>query len=271
MVTHPRKVGEHLRDWRTRRRRSQMDLALDVGVSTRHLSFIETGRARPSPAMLDALADALEIPLRERNQWLLAAGYAPRYSARTLDEAGLQPVRSALDRLLKAHEPYPGLVLDRMWNVVLANRSALALVAPLPAHLREPKLNVFRASLHPEGLAPLTENFGDWAGYLLQTLRRHVVASGDPSLSALEQEVLAYPGVAAWARAGRTDPSGEPPPLLLPCVLRLPQGRLSLFTTLTSFGMPGDITLAELSVELFYPADEDAESLLLEMQAMGPE
>jgi transcriptional regulator with XRE-family HTH domain len=156
-------VGAILRDWRSRRGRSQMDLALDVGVSTRHLSLIETGRSRPSPAMLEALSGALEVPLRERNRLLLAAGYAPRYTARALDDAGMHQVRNALDRLLLAHEPHPGLVLDRQWNVVLANRSAMTLAALLPEHLKQPDFNVFRASLHPQRLAVLTENFAEWA------------------------------------------------------------------------------------------------------------
>ncbi|MES2715238.1 MAG: helix-turn-helix transcriptional regulator [Pseudomonadota bacterium] len=261
----PPGVGEILRDWRSRRRRSQMDLALHVGVSTRHLSFIETGRARPSPAMLEALAGALEVPLRERNRLLLAAGYAPRYAARTLDDAGMHQVRSALDRLLRAHAPNPGLVLDRQWNVVLANSPALALAALLPDALTQPSFNVFRASLHPQGLAALTENFADWAGYLLHTLRRAITSSGDVALAALEQEVLAYPNVAALV-AGRAagTPADAPAeaPLLVPCVLRLPQGRLAMFTTLTTFGTPRDITLDELSIELFYPADASSEALL---------
>jgi transcriptional regulator with XRE-family HTH domain len=254
-------VGEILRDWRSRRRRSQLDLALHVGVSTRHLSFIETGRARPSPAMLEALAGALEVPLRERNRLLLAAGYAPRYAARTLDDAGMQQVRSALERLLQAHAPNPGLVLDRQWNVVLANRPALALAALLPADLRQPAFNVFRSSLHPQGLAALTENFADWAGYLLHTLRRAIDTSGDDGLAALEQEVLAYPNVAALRSSVPVEAPADAP-LLVPCVLRLPQGRLSMFTTLTTFGTPRDITLDELSIELFYPADASSDALL---------
>lgn len=260
-----RSVGEHLREWQTRRRRSQMDLALDVGVSTRHLSFIETGRARPSPAMLEALADALDVPLRERNGLHLAAGYAPRYGARALDDAGMRRVRDALERLLRAHEPNPGFVLDRLWNVVLANRSAMAMAAMLPEHVKQPTLNVFRASLHPEGLAPLTENFADWAASLLQTLRRHIAATGDGALIALEEEIRAFPNVVALATSTRPDALTEPP-LLLPCVLRLPQGRLSMFTTLTTFGTPRDITLDELTVELFYPADDASEALLRELQ-----
>lgn len=266
-TSHQPGVGESLRDWRSRRRRSQMDLALHVGVSTRHLSFIETGRARPSPAMLAALSGALGVPLRERNRPLLAAGYAPRYTARALDDAALQQVRGALDRLLRAHDPYPGLALDRQWNVVLANRSALALITGLPDHLKQPNFNVFRASLHPQGLATLTENFADWAGQLLWTLRRAIAGSGDPLMVALEQEVLAYPNVAALASTARPDAPAELQ-LLVPCVLLLPQGRLSMFTTLATFGTPRDITLDELSIELFYPADDSTEALL---QALHPE
>ncbi len=259
-------VGDMLRRWRSRRRRSQLDLALDVGVSTRHLSCIETGRARPSPAMLEALAGALDVPLRERNRLLLAAGYAPRYAERRLDDAGMQQVRSALDRLLRAHAPNPGLVLDRQWNVVLANPSALALAALLPDHLKQPTFNVFRASLHPQGLAALTENLADWAGYLLQTLRRAIATSGDPALVALEQEVLAYPNMAALAPGAAAEAPAEPP-LLVPCVLRLPQGRLARFTTLTTVGTPRDITLDELSIELFYPADDSSGALLRALAA----
>ncbi|GCL63714.1 helix-turn-helix domain-containing protein [Pseudaquabacterium pictum] len=262
-------VGEILRTWRSRRRRSQMDLALDVGVSTRHLSFIETGRARPSPAMLEALAGALQVPLRERNQLLLAAGYAPRYAARTLDDAGMRQVRSALERLLRAHEPNPGLVVDRQWNVVMVNRTATALASLLPPALLQPMFNVFRASLHPEGLAALTENFADWAGYLLQVLRRSILTSGDAGLQRLEQEVLAYPNIAALSPPPAADGTAEPA-LLVPCVLRLPQGRLSMFTTLTTFGTPRDITLEELSIELFYPADDASEALLRALHASLP-
>lgn len=262
-------VGDILRRWRSRRRRSQLDLALDVGVSTRHLSCIETGRARPSPAMLDALAGALDVPLRERNHLLLAAGYAPRYAERTLDDAGMHQVRSALERLLHAHAPNPGLVLDRQWNVVLANRPALALASLLPAALMQPTFNVFRTSLHPQGLAALTENFAEWAGVLLQTLRRAIAASGDAGLLRLEQEVLAYPNVVAMLRAQPSETAPDAP-LLVPCVLRLPQGRLSMFTTLTTFGTPRDITLDELSIELFYPADDSSEALLRSLHAGAP-
>lgn len=262
-------VGALLREWRQRRRRSQLDLALDVGVSPRHLSFIETGRSRPSAAMLLALAERLDLPLRERNRLLLAAGHAPRYSHTDLASPAMAPVRAALQRLLDAHQPYPGVVLDRHWNVVLANATALQLVQALPPELAAPPLNMMRASLHPQGFAAITANFAEWGGYLVDALQRAVADSGDAQLVALRQEVEAWPNVralreAAAQRGGRL--VDEAPTLLLPCVLDLPGPhsvmRLSLFTTLTSFGTPRDITLAELAVELFYPADAATEALL---------
>lgn len=258
----PAAAGLLLREWRLRRRRSQLDLALEAGVSPRHLSCVETGRARAGPATLLALAERLAMPLRDRNRLLLAAGYAPRYTEQALDDAALAGVRAMLQRLLDAHQPYPGLVLDRQWNVVLANPAAQALAALLPPALAAPTLNVFRASLHPEGLAARTENFAEWAGHLLDMLQRAVAASGaDPALLALQDEVLSYPTARALA-ARRTAGDAALPPLLLPCVLRLPQGRVSLFTTLTTFGTPRDITLQELCVELFYPADAASQALL---------
>jgi transcriptional regulator with XRE-family HTH domain len=254
-------LGPMLREWRARRRLSQMDLALEVGVSPRHLSFVETGRSRPSPAVLIALAEHLDLPLRERNRLLLAAGYAPRYTERGLDTEGMASVKAALQRLLHAHDPYPGLVLDRQWNVVLANQAATGLVALVPEPLRSPTLNVFRASLHPEGLAAHTVNFVEWACCLLAALQRAVAVSGDPALAALEHEVLAYPNLQAMLR-GANHAAVPAPMLLVPCVLDLPLGRVSLFTTLTTFGTPRDVTLEELCVELFYPADEASAALL---------
>jgi transcriptional regulator with XRE-family HTH domain len=261
MTLPPTGVGPILRDWRSRRRFSQMDLALDVGVSPRHLSFIETGRSRPSPAVLVALADRLEVPLRERNRMLLAAGYAPRYSERPLDEAGMGRAHVALQRLLQAHEPYPGIVLDRQWNVVLANRPAMTLMTLLPAFLQAPTVNIFRASLHPQGLAARTGNFEVWAQYLLRTLRRAAAISGDPVLAGLEREVNGYPNVAELEQQHGRDVL-EDDSLLIPCILDLPTGRVSMFTTLTTFGTARDITLEELCVELFYPSDDASEKLL---------
>lgn len=254
-------LGPLLREWRARRRRSQMDLALDVGVSTRHLSFIETGRSRPSPGVLLALAEQLQVPLRERNRLLLAAGYAPRYAERPLDAPDMEPVRQALQRLLDAHAPYPGVVMDRQWNVVLANAPAQALVALLPPALQGPPLNMMRASLHPDGFAAHTANFDEWGRYLVDTLQRLATSSGDPALLTLDAEVRGYATVRALREAA--EPALPPaPPLLVPCVLRTPLGTLSMFTTLTTFGTPRDVTLDELCIELFYPADADSQARL---------
>lgn len=239
-----------------------MQLALDAGLSTRHLSFIETGRSRPSPEVLIAVADQLDVPLRERNAMLMAAGYAPRYAHKSLDAPDMRPVHAALTRLLQAHQPYPGLVLDRHWNVVLANPAAMALASLLPEFLRTPSINIYRASLHPQGMACYTRNLQDWAPHLLNNLRRAVDGSGDPQLMALEAEVLAYPGM---REASTRIPTAQG--LLISCHLDLPTASLSMFSTVTSFGTPQDVTLQELCVELFYPADTASEAALRSLAA----
>ncbi len=253
-------AGPLLKDWRGRRRRSQLDLAIEAGVSTKHLSFVETGRAKPSRELLLTLARHLDVPLRDRNALLLAAGYAPRYSETAIDDPSMLHVRSSLQRLLTTHDPYPGVVLDRRWNIVLANQAAASLVAGLSPALLGPPMNIFRLSLHPGGLAAITLNFAEWAGYLLAQLRRLAVMSGDAELAALEDEVLAYPNVAAVVAGGGT--AGEETPILVPCRLDMGGVELSLFTTLTTFGTPRDITLDGLAVELFFPADDATEAIL---------
>lgn len=255
-------IGPLMRDWRTRRGRSQLDLSLDVGVSTRHLSFVENGRSRPSPELVLAVAEHLDVPLRERNTMLLAAGFAPRYSSRPLSDPSMRHVVGSLQRLLDAHDPYPGVVIDRQWNVLLANRAASALTTGLPEEVVQPQVNVFRLCLHPAGLASRTLNFDEWASYLLRQLRRTIMLTGDEQLATIETEVLAYPNLTRAVRdraAGRPDES----PILVPFVLDVGDGHeLSLFTTLTTFGTPLDVTLDELAVELFFPADEPTELLL---------
>jgi transcriptional regulator with XRE-family HTH domain len=238
-----------------------MDLAHEVGVSPRHLSFVETGRSRPSPELVLTLAAHLDVPLRERNTLLLAAGYAPRYQETTLDAPEAARIRASLQRLLDTHDPYPGVVLDRQWNVVLANGAAGALVAVLPASLLGPPLNIFRASLHPEGLAAHTRNFHEWATYLLTQLHRLVVMTADPGLAALEAEVTGYPNVVDLTVSARRS-TWEEPPHLIPCELDIGGTALSLFSTLTTFGTPRDVTLDELVVELFFPADDATEAAL---------
>ncbi len=248
-------VGTLVRHWRHERSLSQLDVAYEIGVSPKHLSFVETGRSRPSPELIDAIGVHLDIPLRERNTMLLAAGFAPRYQHTSLDDPTMDGVVESLQRLLDAHDPYPGIVLDRHWNVVLANVGAQALAALLPEHLTGPPMNVFRASLHPDGLAAHTIDFDQWATYLLTQLRRLVTVTADPGLVEIETEVTSYPNIIELqARTDWTTPDTAPE-LLIPYRLDIDGIELSMFTTLTTFGTPRDITLDELAIELFFPND----------------
>lgn len=253
-------VGALLRDWRSRRHLSQMELAHQVGVSTRHLSFVETGRSRPSPEVVEALARGLDLSLRDRNELLLAAGFAPRYSETSLDDPTMAAAKAAVQRLLDTHDPYPGVIIDRAWNIVATNRSALVLVEGLPDHVLGPELNVFRVCLHPDGLSTRTRNLAEWGGYLLHELQRLCRAAPEPALQALHDEVLGYPDVQALL-ADPPEPE-QPPPLLIPLRLDVGSTELSFFITLTTFGTPRDITLDELAVELFFPADERTATIL---------
>jgi len=255
-------AGQLLQLWRRRRNLSQLALALDVGVSTRHLSFVETSRAKPSAELLMALTERLDVPLRDRNHILLAAGFAPKFSERALQSPDMHAVQAAVSRLLDAHHPYPGFALDKQWNVVQANQAGMTLAGWLPAALQEPAVNVYRASLHPEGLARFTVNFAEWARHLLRTLRVSVERSGDMDLQRLEAEVLTYPNVQDALSSSFEGQSTTEPALLVPCVLDLPTGCLSLFSTLTTFGTPQDITVQELCIELFYPANVETEVLM---------
>lgn len=258
MTTSTATIGAMLRDWRQDRRRSQMDLSLDVGVSTRHLSFVETGKSRPSPELVLALAEHLDVPLRERNALLLAAGYAPRYQMTPLDDGALASVRQALAELIRAHDPYPAVVVDRGWNVVLANTGAQAFLAEVAEELLGPPLNVYRVTLHPDGMASRIENLDEWAHHLLATLAREVAVTRDDSLRSLLDEVSNYPTVSGVGSAWRT--RGETPAVVVPLRLRVGKGTemmvQSWFSTNTSLGTPVDITLEELHVELYHPADE---------------
>ena len=251
-------VGAMLRDWREDRRRSQMNLALDVGVSTRHLSFVETGKSKPSPELVLALAENLDVPLRERNALLLAAGYAPRYQQTSLDDDTMTSVRGALSELIRAHDPYPAVVVDRRWDIVMSNTGAQALLEGVAPHLLEPPLNAYRVTLHPDGMAPRIENLDEWAQNLLGTLDRQVAITRDSRLRDLLDEVRSYPNVAALDSSWRT--RSGPPSVLVPLRLRVGEGDdehvQSWFSTNTSIGTPVDITLDELHVELFHPADE---------------
>jgi transcriptional regulator with XRE-family HTH domain len=247
-------IGQMVREWRQRRRLSQLELALAAGVSTRHLSFVETGRSRPSPDMVLGLADHLEVPLRERNQMLLAAGYAPRFGSRSLDDPELSAIRAALARVLAAHEPFPALAVDRDWNLVASNAALGPLLEGVSDELLTPPVNVLRLALHPEGLAPRINNLGQWRGHLLHRLTREHAITGDPGLGALRQELLAYPGPEAQA----------PPGVAIMVELHLDAGEqeLAFFSTVTTFGTALDVTVAELSIEAFFPADPHTAQVL---------
>jgi transcriptional regulator with XRE-family HTH domain len=249
-------VGDLLRAWRGKRGMSQMALALAAGVSPRHLSFVETGKSNPSAELVMALTRCLDLNLRDRNALMLAAGYAPRFRETALAAREMDSVRGAVEHLLGAHDPYPGIALDRHWNVVQHNRAAARLLALLPPSLASPPINMFRASLHPDGLAAMTDNFDAWGRYLVQTLGHLVAGSLDPELAALRDDVLAYPNVRALVEASAGAPSAQPgDALLLACVMRVHGQRLSFFTTLVALTTPLDVTLSELKIELFYPAD----------------
>jgi transcriptional regulator with XRE-family HTH domain len=244
-------VGGLLRGWRQRRRLSQLDLAIAADVSTRHLSFVETGRARPSREFVMHLAAQLEVPLREQNSLLLAAGYAPVYRQTPLGADEMAPVRGALDKIVRGHQPFPALVVDRRWDLVTANDAALdVLTEGVSAVLLVPPTNVLRVSLHPDGIAPRIANFTEWAMHLLERLDRQIAVSGDPDLGALAEELRTYPGVEA--RQPLEDLASR---LFVPLVLRHGRRELRFFSTISTFGTALDITIAELAIESFFPAD----------------
>ena len=247
-TTASARVGPLLRDWRLRRRLSQMDLAAEAGVSTRHLSFVETGRSRPSPGMVLQLADRLEVPLRERNRMLLAAGYAPVYDQRELDDPEMEPVRDALTMILDGHDPYPAVVVDRAWELLAANRAVNLLTAGVAPELLEPPVNVLRLSLHPDGVAPRIANLGEWRTHLLERLARQIALSGDPALATLLEELRGYP-------APEHEPEPERQELAVPLRLRTEAGDLAFISTVATFGTAVEVTASELSIESFFPAD----------------
>jgi transcriptional regulator with XRE-family HTH domain len=242
-------VGPLLREWRQRRHRSQMELGLDAGVSARHISFLETGRSRPSREMVIGLATELEVPLRERNDLLLAAGYAPEYRALAYEDPELSPVRTAIEQVLAAHDPYPALVVDRHWELVTANQGLGILLEGVAPHLLEPPANALRIALHPEGMAPRILNFGPWRHHVLNRLGRQARLTGDPAIAELWEELDAYPG----ERDGGVLPEHD---VFMPLTLRAADGaELRFLSTVATFGTAVDVTVAELSIESFFPAD----------------
>lgn len=246
-------VGELLRAWRERRRLSQMALALDAEVSTRHLSFLETGRARPSREMLLRLAEHLAVPLRERNALLLAAGYAPAHPERPLDDPALAAAREAVARVLAGHEPYPALAIDREWTLVAANRAVVPLLAGVAPSLLRPPVNILRLALHPKGLASRTVNLPEWRAHLLSRLERQIAVSADSGLARLLDELRAYPAPEGIA-VSEEEPSGMAG-VAVPFQVRAERGVLGFLSTTMVFGTPVDVTLSELAIEAFFPID----------------
>ena len=245
--------GDLLREWRQRRRLSQLALACDADVSTRHLSFLESGRAQPSREMVVRLAEQLDVPLRERNRLLVAAGFAPAYPERPLDDAAMQAATRAVDQVLGAHEPFPGLAIDRHWTMVRANRVIAPLLEGVSRDLLAPPVNVIRLSLHPQGLLPRIANAEQWRAHVVSRLARQVRESGDATLAMLLEEVRAFGPPAAPTADARRPWHDD---VIVPLQLRTPVGLLSFISTTLLFGSPTEVTLSELAVELFYPADD---------------
>ena len=259
---HP-PIGTLIRDWRGRRRMSQLDLALEAEISQRHLSFLESGRAAPSRDMVMRLAEQLDVPLRERNRFLLAAGFAPSIPERTMDDPALEPVMVAIELVLKGHEPNPAIAVDRHWTLVQGNSAIGPFLADIAdATLLQPPINVLRLSLHPKGMAPRIVNLSEWRAHVLERLHRLFAATGDPAIAELEEEIRSYP----QERRG-PPPRHDYSDIAVPLRIRLGDEVLSLITTITVFGTPLDVTMSELAVESFFPADAETAAILRRLAA----
>jgi transcriptional regulator with XRE-family HTH domain len=239
-------VGVLLREWRERRRLSQLELSIQAEISTRHLSYVETGKSRPTSAMILRLTEHLDVPLRERNAMLLAGGYAPAYPESGLDGPALRRIRAELRQVIAGHEPYPAVLVDRRWQLLDANQALLRLAEGAAAELLAPPVNVLRLSLHPAGVAPRIVNLGEWRAHLLGRLRRQIAATGDPQLEALLDELRGYPG---------GDEGVASHDAVVPLRNRSGTAELRFFGLTAVVGAPHDVTAAELALESFFPAD----------------
>ena len=253
-MTATRPVGQLLREWREHRRLSQLDLAIQADISTRHLSFVETGRSKPTPEMILRLGEHLDVPLRERNTLLLAGGYAPAYPQHGLDEPELENVRSALKQVITAHLPYPALVVNRWWELVEANEAIGLFLDGCAPDLLEAPVNVLRLSLHPHGMSSRITNLPHWRAHLLTQLHKRADVMGDARLRELYAELAAYPGGLATAPR-HTD-------VVLPLRFRHDAGELSFFSIASAVGTATDVTVEELAIEAFFPADERTAQVL---------
>ncbi|MGC5290573.1 helix-turn-helix domain-containing protein [Micromonospora sp. DT231] len=260
-----RTVGELLRDWRRTRGLSQLDLSIGAGVSTRHLSFVETGRSRPSPDLILRLAEQLDVPLAERNTALLAGGYAPAYSRHEVGDPELAPLRAAVRRMLDGHDPYPAVLVDKHWRLVEANPAVALFTAGAKPHLLTPPINVLRLSLHPDGMASRITNLSEWRAHLLARLRQQAATTGDPVLSDLLDELRGYPG----GDDAVAPTSADRPRVVIPLRYRHGERELSFISTTTLFGTPLDVTVAGLAVEAFFPADPVTTAALHALGAPG--
>ena len=263
-------VGNLLRDWRRRRRLSQLDLASEAEVSQRHLSFVESGRSTPSRDMVLRLSEHLEIPLRERNALFIAAGYAPPYRERALDAPGLEAARAAVELILAGHEPHPAIAIDRHWTLIFANAAASRLMGGADPSLLDPPVNVLRLSLHPQGLAPRIGNLREWRSHVLARLARQVESSADPALVRLIEELESYP-VPPGAKPYRPAEQPSYGGIAIPLELASPAGTLRFLSTTTVFGTALEITLAELAIESFFPADADTARAMRALSDAGTE
>ncbi len=241
---------------------SQLDLACEADISTRHLSFVETGRAQPSRDMLLHLAERLEVPLRERNTLLVAAGYAPVFPERPLADPALAAARRAVDLVLSGHEPYPALAVDLHWTLVASNNAVAPLLAGAEPSLLQPPVNVLRLSLHPAGLAPRIVNLRQWRSHLLARLQHQIDVTADPLLLELMTELRDYPAPGGGAATIKDAPEEEYAGIVVPLQLVTEAGVLAFFSTTTVFGTPVDITLSELAIESFFPADANTAATL---------
>ena len=263
----PQPFGAHLRHWRQHRRLSQLDLASEADISTRHLSFVETGRSVPSREMVLRLAERLDVPLRERNALLVAAGYAPMYRDRPLADPALGLARQAVELILRSHEPYPALAVDRHWNLLAANRMVPHLLSSADPSLLQGPINVLRLSLHPQGLAANIVNLGQWRKHLFERLRQQINATSDTTLAALLEELRSYP---VPHGADDTHLDGEHVGVVMPLLFKTGGSVLSFISTTTVFGSPVDVTLQELALETFFPADAATGEILRQLAAADP-
>ena len=260
-------LGDLLREWRKRRHHSQLSLALEAGISQRHLSFVESGRSQASREMVIKLAEQLEIPLRERNRLLMAAGFAPLYPEHAFDDPALDTARRAIERVLQAHEPYPALAIDRHWNLVAANRAVQPFMAAAAPSLLTPPINVLRLSLHPEGLAPRIANFAQWRSYLLRRIQRENELSGDQVMRELLTELQGYSGDGAPEDLTMPSIAHADDRVFVPLQLTSEDGVLTFISTTTVFGTPVDVTVSEIALECLFPADDVTATYLRTLQS----